>query len=65
MGYKLGEELKGPKFTKLMKYVQRMLERPSLKESYDEVRIHVCERLVTYSLLRSGVADRILQDDIH
>ncbi|KAG1758777.1 thioredoxin-like protein [Suillus occidentalis] len=36
MGYKLGEELKGPKFIKLMKYVQRMLERPSLKQSYDE-----------------------------
>lgn len=65
MGYKLGEELKGPKFTKLMTYVQRMLERPSLKESYDEVRTHVYERLVTYSLLRSGVAHRILKDDIH
>lgn len=43
MGYKLGEELKGPQFAKFMKYVQRMLERPSLKQTHDEVRIHVCE----------------------
>ncbi|KAG1870801.1 thioredoxin-like protein [Suillus subluteus] len=36
MGYKLGEELKGPKFVKFMKYVHRMLERPSLKQTHDE-----------------------------
>ncbi|KAG1779998.1 hypothetical protein EV702DRAFT_1084007 [Suillus placidus] len=36
MGYKLGEELKGPKFAKFMKYVQGMLDRPSLKQTYDE-----------------------------
>lgn len=36
MGYKLGEELKGPKFAKFMAYVQRMLERPSLKQTHDE-----------------------------
>lgn len=36
MGYKLGEELKGPKFAKFMKYVQRMLDRPSLKQTHDE-----------------------------
>ncbi|KAG2065127.1 hypothetical protein BDR04DRAFT_1161787 [Suillus decipiens] len=29
-------ELKGPKFTKFMKYAQRMLDRPSLKQTYDE-----------------------------
>lgn len=42
MGSKLGEELKGPKFTKFTKYVDRMLERPSLKQSYDK------EGVVTY-----------------
>ncbi|KAG2365864.1 hypothetical protein BDR07DRAFT_1480923 [Suillus spraguei] len=36
MGYKLGDELKGPKFAKFMKYAQRMLDRPSLKQTYDE-----------------------------
>ncbi|KAG1731616.1 thioredoxin-like protein [Suillus paluster] len=36
MGYKLGEELKGPKFAKFMKYVERMLERPSFKQTHDE-----------------------------
>ncbi|KAG2141834.1 thioredoxin-like protein [Suillus clintonianus] len=36
MGYKLGEELKAPKFAKFMKYIQRTLERPSLKQTYDE-----------------------------
>ncbi|KAG0691885.1 hypothetical protein DFH29DRAFT_1007154 [Suillus ampliporus] len=36
MGYRLGEELKGPKFVKFMKYLERMLERPSLKEKHDE-----------------------------
>ncbi|KAG2138499.1 thioredoxin-like protein [Suillus clintonianus] len=36
MGHKLSEELKAPKFAKIMKYVQRMLERPSLKQSFDE-----------------------------
>ncbi|KAG2129543.1 glutathione S-transferase [Suillus cothurnatus] len=36
MGLKLGEELKGPKFTKFTKYVNQMLERPSLRETYDE-----------------------------
>ncbi|KAG2065437.1 glutathione S-transferase [Suillus decipiens] len=36
MGYKLGEELKGPKFAKFMKYAQRMLDRPSFKQTYDE-----------------------------
>ncbi|KAG2066073.1 hypothetical protein BDR04DRAFT_1121429 [Suillus decipiens] len=36
MGYKLGEELKGPKFAKFMTYVQRVLDRPSFKQSYDE-----------------------------
>lgn len=36
MGHKLGEELKGRKFAKFMKYAQRMLDRPSLKQTYDE-----------------------------
>ncbi|KAG2133298.1 thioredoxin-like protein [Suillus clintonianus] len=36
MGYKLGEELKAPKFAKFMRYAQRALERPSLKQTYDE-----------------------------
>ncbi|KAG0693599.1 hypothetical protein DFH29DRAFT_881340 [Suillus ampliporus] len=36
MGHKLGEELKGPKFAKLMKYAERMLERPSLKQTDHE-----------------------------
>ncbi|KAG2065616.1 thioredoxin-like protein [Suillus decipiens] len=36
MGYKLGEELKGPKFAKFKKYAQGMLDRPSLKQIYDE-----------------------------
>ncbi|KAG2138506.1 hypothetical protein DEU56DRAFT_802045 [Suillus clintonianus] len=39
MGYKLGEELKAPKFAKFMKYVQRMLERPSLKQTFDEIPV--------------------------
>jgi glutathione S-transferase len=39
MGSKLGEELKGPEFTKFTKYFNRMLERPSLKQTYDKVRI--------------------------
>jgi glutathione S-transferase len=38
MGLKLGE-LKGPKFTKFTKYDNQMLERPSLRETYDEVCI--------------------------
>lgn len=42
MGSKLGEELKKPKFTKFTKYVDRMLERPSLKQIYDE------EAVITY-----------------
>ncbi|KAG1724075.1 hypothetical protein EDD22DRAFT_933984 [Suillus occidentalis] len=36
MGSKLGEELKEPKFAKFTKYVDRMLERPSLKQTYDK-----------------------------
>ncbi|KAG2047392.1 thioredoxin-like protein [Suillus hirtellus] len=36
MGYKLGEELKGPKFAKFRKYAQGMLDRPSLKQTHDE-----------------------------
>ncbi|KAG2354117.1 hypothetical protein BDR07DRAFT_1454235 [Suillus spraguei] len=36
MGYKLGEELKGPKYAKFMKYAQQMLDRPSFKQTYDE-----------------------------
>ncbi|KAG1717751.1 hypothetical protein EDB19DRAFT_1922133 [Suillus lakei] len=36
MGYKLGEELKGHKYAKFMKYVQRILERPSLKQTHDK-----------------------------
>ncbi|KAG2360117.1 hypothetical protein BDR07DRAFT_1452125 [Suillus spraguei] len=32
----IGEELKGPKFAKFMKYVRRVLNRPSFKKSYDE-----------------------------
>ncbi|KAG0693601.1 hypothetical protein DFH29DRAFT_390947 [Suillus ampliporus] len=36
MGYKLGEELKGPKFAKFMKYAERMRERPSFKQTDDE-----------------------------
>ncbi|KAG1731592.1 glutathione S-transferase [Suillus paluster] len=36
MGYKLGDELKGHKFAKFMKYVERMLERPSLKQTHDQ-----------------------------
>ncbi|KAG0693325.1 hypothetical protein DFH29DRAFT_816395, partial [Suillus ampliporus] len=39
MGHKLGEELKGPKFAKFMKYAERMLERPSLKKTDDAVCI--------------------------
>ncbi|KAG0698741.1 glutathione S-transferase [Suillus ampliporus] len=42
MGYKLGEELKRPKFAKFMKYLERMLERPSLKQNHDE------EFVITY-----------------
>lgn len=36
MGSKLGEELKGPKFAKFTKYTDRMLERPSFKQTYDK-----------------------------
>ncbi|KAG0700867.1 glutathione S-transferase [Suillus ampliporus] len=36
MGYKLGEELKGPKFAKFTKYVERMVERPSWKQTNNE-----------------------------
>ncbi|KAG1731619.1 uncharacterized protein EDB91DRAFT_1252056 [Suillus paluster] len=36
VGYKLDDELKRPKFSKFMKYVERMLERPSFKQTYDE-----------------------------
>ncbi|KAG2358601.1 thioredoxin-like protein [Suillus spraguei] len=36
MGSKLGEELKRPKFTKFTKYANRILERPSLKQTFDE-----------------------------
>ncbi|KAG2095915.1 thioredoxin-like protein [Suillus discolor] len=36
MGYKLGEELKGPKFARFRKYAQGMLDRPSLKQTHDE-----------------------------
>ncbi|KAG1823880.1 uncharacterized protein BJ212DRAFT_1262009, partial [Suillus subaureus] len=39
LGFKLGEELKGPKFSKFTKYVDQILERPSLKRIDDEVRI--------------------------
>ncbi|KAG2360565.1 hypothetical protein BDR07DRAFT_1610660 [Suillus spraguei] len=39
MGYKLGEELKGPKFVKFKKYAERMLGRPSLKQTCDEEAI--------------------------
>jgi glutathione S-transferase len=39
MGLKLGEELKGPKFTKFTKYAEQILERPSSRQTYDEVRI--------------------------
>ncbi|KAG2133307.1 hypothetical protein DEU56DRAFT_810921 [Suillus clintonianus] len=42
MGYKLGEELKAPKFAKFMKYLQRALERRSLKQTLDE------ESLITF-----------------
>ncbi|KAG2364202.1 thioredoxin-like protein [Suillus spraguei] len=35
-GYKLGEELKGPKFAKFKKYAERILDRPSFKKIYDE-----------------------------
>jgi glutathione S-transferase len=37
-GHKLGEELKTSKFAKFMRYAQAMLERPSLRDSSDEVR---------------------------
>ncbi|KAG1717752.1 hypothetical protein EDB19DRAFT_1839287 [Suillus lakei] len=36
MGNQLGEELKGPKYAKFVKYVQRILERPSLKQTHDK-----------------------------
>ncbi|KAG2152621.1 glutathione S-transferase C-terminal-like protein [Suillus bovinus] len=36
MGSKLGEELKAPKFAKFMKYADRVLERPSLKQTFDK-----------------------------
>ncbi|KAG1837293.1 hypothetical protein F4604DRAFT_1601676, partial [Suillus subluteus] len=39
LGFKLGEELKGPKFIKFTKYVDQILGRPSLKQTYDKVRI--------------------------
>ncbi|KAG1863094.1 hypothetical protein F4604DRAFT_1785272 [Suillus subluteus] len=42
LGFKLGEELKGPKFTKFTKYVDQILERPSLKQTYDK------EGVITY-----------------
>ncbi|KAG2140852.1 thioredoxin-like protein [Suillus cothurnatus] len=42
MGLKLGEELKGPKFTKFTKYAEQILERPSSKQTYDE------EIVITY-----------------
>ncbi|KAG1863107.1 hypothetical protein F4604DRAFT_1785318, partial [Suillus subluteus] len=35
-GFKLGEELKGPRFTKFTKYVDQILERPSLNQTYDK-----------------------------
>jgi len=46
MRYKLGEELKAPKFTMFMKYAQRMLERPTLKQTTVEVRIYLHKRLM-------------------
>jgi len=47
-GHKLGEELKTPKFAKLMKYAQAMLERPSLRDSNDEVYLReTWEKLIT------------------
>ncbi|KAG1851366.1 hypothetical protein F4604DRAFT_2045907 [Suillus subluteus] len=42
LGFKLGEELKGPKFIKFTKYVDQILERPSLKQTYDK------EGVITY-----------------
>ncbi|KAG1863096.1 hypothetical protein F4604DRAFT_1785289 [Suillus subluteus] len=42
LGFKLGEELKGPKFTKFTKYVDQILERPSLKQTDDK------EGVITY-----------------
>ncbi|KAG2039218.1 hypothetical protein BDR03DRAFT_1009152 [Suillus americanus] len=36
LGLKLGEELKGPKFTKFTKYADQILERPSLRRTYDK-----------------------------
>ncbi|KAH7921390.1 thioredoxin-like protein [Leucogyrophana mollusca] len=35
-GRKLGEELQGPKYTKFMRYLNTMMERPSTKATYDE-----------------------------
>lgn len=36
LGFKLGEELKGSKFAKFTKYADQILERSSLKQTYDE-----------------------------
>lgn len=39
MGLKLGEELKGPKFAKFTKYADRVLQRASFKQTFDQVCI--------------------------
>jgi glutathione S-transferase len=36
MGHKLGEELKGLKFAKFLKYLERALDRPSLKQAHNK-----------------------------
>ncbi|KAG1802599.1 hypothetical protein EV424DRAFT_1545085 [Suillus variegatus] len=36
MGLKLGEELKGPKFVKFTKYADRVLQRASFKQTFDQ-----------------------------
>ncbi|KAH7925068.1 glutathione S-transferase [Leucogyrophana mollusca] len=38
-GRKLGEELHGAKYAKLMRYTRTMLERPSTKATYDEEHV--------------------------
>jgi hypothetical protein len=64
MGHKLGEELKGLKFAKFLKYFERALDRPSLKQAHNKVCIPPHEQLMTYSLLPLGVCDHFLQDEI-
>lgn len=57
-GTKLGGELKAPKYAKFMKYAQAMLERQSLRDTNDEVRLCI-ERLA--QLLSRNITRHIWQ----